>query len=78
MDQIVADVLEAEAARNWDELKLLLHPYLQWSAAGGVVLRGRTNVLRWLAARTTRLGPPESFEVRDGQIYRWIGSAICR
>jgi hypothetical protein len=73
-DALVAEVVEAAAERKWDELKLLLHPYLQWSENGGTVkLRGRTNVLRWLVEYQTPLLRPERVELRDGQIYRWIG-----
>jgi len=67
-------VLDAAAERNREQLKFLLHPYWHWSAEGGAVsLRGRTNVLRWLAEHQTPLASPERVELRGGQIYRWIG-----
>jgi hypothetical protein len=73
MDRIVTDVLEAAAEGDWEQLKLLLHPYLHWSEeTGAVTRRGRTNVLRWLAERRVPLAPPARVELRDGQIYRWI------
>ena len=31
--------------RDWDALRLLLHPYLHWTMPDGTVLRGRRNVL---------------------------------
>jgi hypothetical protein len=72
MDQVVTDALEAATARDWDRLRLLLHPYLHRSISDGEALRGRTNVLSWLASRQTPLPPPTRIELRDGQIYRWI------
>jgi hypothetical protein len=69
-DQIVTDVLEVAAARLWDELKLMLHPYLHWTRDDGVTLRGRTNVLLWLASQPTEVRPPARVELRDEQIYR--------
>jgi hypothetical protein len=69
--QVVNQALEAATAERWDELRLLLHPYLHWTEADGVTLRGRSNVLNWLVSHPTRLAPPERFELRDGQIYRW-------
>jgi hypothetical protein len=71
VDQIVREILDAAAARNCDGLKLLLHPYLHWAEGDAVTLRGRTNVLRWLATREGPLGPPARVELRDGQVYRW-------
>jgi len=69
MSAAVDDVLEAVAQQDWARLKLLLHPYLHWTAAGRTI-RGRTKVLAVLASRPV-LGPPESYELRDGQVYRW-------
>lgn len=51
--------------------KFLLHPYLHW-AEGPLRLRGRVTVLAHLAGRSS-LARPESYELRDGQIYRWVG-----
>jgi len=56
--------------QEWGEVRLLLHPYLQW-ADGDVRLRGRTNVLRHLADHPTPR-PPAEVEIRDAQVYRWI------
>jgi len=71
MDDLLTDALDAAAAGNWEALKLLLHPYLHWNRSDGATLRGRTNVLRWLASQPAPLGRPARFELRDGQIYRW-------
>jgi hypothetical protein len=71
MDQVATRVLEASITRDWDTVRLLLHPYLHWSDHNGVTLRGRTNVLQWLAARQAPLAPPTRIELRNGQIYRW-------
>ena len=61
---------EAIRERDWDRLRLMLHPYLHWTAADGTRLRGRTKVLAQLrdAAAPTE---PMAVELRDGQIYRW-------
>ena len=40
MNDVVTSVLEAATTRNWDEVKLLLHPYLHWSDHDDVTLRG--------------------------------------
>lgn len=56
--------------RDWEGLRLMLHPYLHWAAADGTRLRGRTKVL----ARLRTVAPPAepaAVELRDGQIYRW-------
>jgi len=56
-------------AREWGELRPLLHPYLHWHD-GALRLCGRTNVLRHLQESPTPR-PPEEVEIRDGQVYRW-------
>jgi hypothetical protein len=71
IDPVISDVLEAAAAGDWSHLRLLLHPYLHWTDDRGVTFRGRTNVLRWLASRAGTLQPPQHFELRDAQVYRW-------
>ena len=54
---------------EWDELTLLLHPYLHFTD-GAVALRGRRNVLEHLRSHPTPK-PPTEVEIRDGQVYRW-------
>ena len=67
--------LAAIERRDWEGLKPLLHPYLQWTTREGETLRGRTTVMARLADAPTPAAPT-SHELRDGQIYRWIeGSA---
>ncbi|WP_433294885.1 nuclear transport factor 2 family protein [Actinoplanes sp. CA-030573] len=66
MDDIVAAVLDAAARQDRAALVPLLHPYLHWTS-GGRTIRGRTNVFAHLA----ELRAPDSYELRDGQIYRW-------
>ena len=66
----MSDAVAAIEARDWDALKFLLHPYLRWTS-GGVTIRGRTKVLAHLAA-TAAVGVPEEYELRDGQIYRFL------
>jgi hypothetical protein len=55
---------------EWGELRDLLHPYLQFRD-GGLVLRGRNNVLSHLRHHPTPR-PPQVVEVRDGQLHRWV------
>jgi hypothetical protein len=62
-------VLEAIGHGNATDVKLMLHPYLRWTAPG-VKLRGRTDVLAHLAEGRDHRAPDE-YELRDGQIYRW-------
>jgi hypothetical protein len=69
LDRIVQDVLEAVERQDWAGLKPLLHPYLHWREPG-VAIRGRTKVLARLAEPPPP-APPSSYELRDGQVYRW-------
>jgi hypothetical protein len=63
-------------AREWGEVRPLLHPYLRWTD-GAVSLRGRTVVLDHLRNRPTPR-PPREVEVRDGQVYRWVRGPVKR
>ena len=74
MDEVITDALDAASAGDWEKLRFLFHPYLHCHRTDGVTLRGRTNVLRWLASQGAPLAPPTRFELRDGQIYRWWSS----
>lgn len=69
MDQVLRDAVAAVEQRDWDRLRPLLHPYLHWTEAG-VTIRGRTKVLAHLE-NAPPAGPPDAYELRDGQIYRW-------
>lgn len=69
MDDVVRQAIEAIREGEWDRLRLLLHPYLHWTE-GQVTVRGRRNVLERLAGQPG-VDPPEDYELRDGQIYRW-------
>ncbi len=70
MDSVVGDVLEAATKRDWDTLRLKLHPYVRWKPASGETLNGRNAVLAMLA-ESAPLTQPAAYELRDGQIYRW-------
>ena len=72
MDQIVEDVLDAVERADWPQVKALLHPYLHWSEPQGAI-RGRVKVLARLAAGPAPTAPA-SYELRDGQIYRWTAT----
>jgi hypothetical protein len=71
MDPLINRARAAIERRDWLETKALLHPYLHWAGIDGRTIRGRNNVLAYLAA-TPPSDPPERYEIRDGQIYRWI------
>ena len=60
----------AMEAREWGELRGLLHPYVRLIDRG-VALSGRNNVLAHLREHPTPR-PPRSVEVRDGQVHRWL------
>lgn len=70
MDPVVRDALEAAARRDWDDLRLKLHPYVRWKPASGNTLSGRNAVLAMLAGSPPPT-EPAAYELRDGQIYRW-------
>jgi len=67
VDDRVRAVLEAVEDQDWALFKELVHPHVHWTQ-GGVTIRGRAKVIASLS------GPPRpatSYELRDGQIYRW-------
>ena len=68
---LVRQVLGAIRRQDWDGLRPLLHPYLHWTGRDGRSIRGRTNVLAYLAS-TPAAELPRQHEIRDGQIYRWV------
>jgi hypothetical protein len=55
--------------QEWGELRPLLHPYLHLTDRGTTV-KGRSKVLDYLREHPTPR-PPDSVEIRDGQVYRW-------
>jgi hypothetical protein len=67
MDPVVVAVLEAAADVDWARFKELVHPYVHWTD-GEVTLRGRTRVIQHLSGQPA---PATSYELRDGQVYRW-------
>jgi hypothetical protein len=73
VNRIVADVLAAVDRQGWAALKMLLHPCLHW-AEPRTQIRGRTKVFARLAA-SPKSRPPDTYELRGGQIYRWTSSA---
>jgi hypothetical protein len=70
MEDVVRRAHEAMQARNWEDLRFLLHHYLHWTSREGRTVRGRSPVMAMLAVRDPPLWPT-SVEVRDDQIYRW-------
>lgn len=57
-------------AGEWDRLRDLLHPAVRFTD-GGLVLRGRNQLLAHLRAHPTPR-PPTAVAVRDGQLSRWV------
>ena len=72
MDQIVEDVIAAVQGQDWPRVKALLHPHLHWTDPRAAI-RGRSKVMARLAAGAT-FTAPVSYELRDGQIYRWTST----
>jgi hypothetical protein len=72
VEDIAAAAHEAIVSRDWAGVRHLLHPYLHWTRADGVVVRGRSKVLVMLQGDHSALGLPRGVELRDGQIYRWL------
>jgi hypothetical protein len=70
VDEVVRAAYDAMLARDWDRLRLMLHPYLHWTASDGSRLRGRSKVMDRLQSATSP-ARPAAVELRDGQIYRW-------
>jgi hypothetical protein len=71
VDEVSLLAHAAMAARDWTIVRRLLHPYLHWTDAAGQTIRGRTNVLAMLE-NSDPPDIPDSVELRDGQIYRWL------
>ena len=71
---LVQDVVQAAhqamLERDWDALRLMLHPYLHWTAADGSRLRGRTKSQDWLQ-NAAPPAEPIAVKLRDGQMYSW-------
>jgi hypothetical protein len=65
---VIASGLDAVAHRDWVTLRAI-HPYLHWTE-GSVTIRRRTKVLAHLAEHPVS-DQPRSYELRDGQVYRW-------
>jgi hypothetical protein len=75
VDEVTRQAHAAILARDWETLRLLLHPYLRWTDGTGRTIRGRTKVLAMLE----QSGPPDepnSVELRDDQIYRWLAPLL--
>jgi hypothetical protein len=70
LDDVLQEALTAIERRDLERLKPLLHPYLHWRRDDESTLRGRSRVIAWLAEAPPPAAP-ESYELRDGQIYRW-------
>jgi hypothetical protein len=70
VDEVTRAAHEAMLGRDWEALRLMLHPYMRWTAADGTRLRGRTKVMARLQTGTLP-AEPTAVELRDGQIYRW-------
>jgi len=45
VQDVVRAAHQAMLERDWEALRLMLHPYVHWTAADGSRLRGRTKVM---------------------------------
>jgi hypothetical protein len=70
VSEVTQAAYQAIQDRDWDTLRLLLHPYLHWTTANGTRVRGRTKVIEQLQ-NAEPAAEPVAVELRDGQIYRW-------
>jgi len=70
MPEPTAAAWAAMDAGEWDEVRALLDPRVDW-ADGTVRLRGRDLVLEHLRSHP-RPRPPREVEVRDGRLCRWV------
>ena len=71
VDEIAQQARAAMIAHDWEGVRALLHPYLRWTDADGITMRGRSVVLAMLKQAAAPPAEPASVELRDGQIYRW-------
>jgi hypothetical protein len=69
VEHLVQNALDAIEHRDWELLGRILHPYVHWTE-NDAAMRGRPKVLAHLAAHPVP-NPPTSYQLRDGQIYRW-------
>jgi hypothetical protein len=70
VDDVTQTAYEAMLTRDWDGLRLSLHPYLHWRTSDGTRIRGRVAVMERLR-HAPPPAAPDAVELRDGQIYRW-------
>ncbi|SNY56358.1 hypothetical protein SAMN05421748_117139 [Paractinoplanes atraurantiacus] len=66
----MAEVIDAMGRGDREALIRLFHPYLHWTE-GSLTVRGRTKVLAHVDGVPA---PPVDYELRDGQIYRWVSA----
>jgi hypothetical protein len=71
-----AQVWDLVEKQEWGEVRPLLHPDVRFDA-GDTEVRGRSRLLAHLREVPTPR-PPVEVEVRDGQLYRWIGAVGSR
>jgi hypothetical protein len=72
VDDPAQQVLQALDIGDWAKVRLLLHPYLRWRWTDGSETRGRNRVMEALRSAGEPLSAPDSVELRDGQVYRWL------
>jgi hypothetical protein len=74
MDAVAERAMDMIAQRDWVAIREVVHPYIRWTRSDGSLLRGRLNLIASVEDGRAPL-PPESVELRDGQIYRWVEPA---
>jgi hypothetical protein len=62
--------------QEWGEVRPLLHPYVRYDD-GTASVRGRSRLIAHLREVPTPR-PPVEVEVREGQLYRWVGGVGSR
>jgi hypothetical protein len=67
MDDMAAAAHAAIASCDWAAVRLLLHPYLHWTQADGVVVRGRGKVLAMLEGDSSAPDPRRRVEFATGE-----------
>jgi hypothetical protein len=57
VDDVTQTAYEAMLTRDWDGLRLLLHPYLHWTTSDGTRIRGRVTSWSGCNMQHRRLRP---------------------
>ena len=67
---VVLELAVAIEARDWARVEQLLHPDVHWRDSSGARARAPQRPPS-ISAGSELIASPASWELRDGQIYRW-------